>query len=240
MLGNVRPVILIFVAVVGGIYAGVFKPTATAAVGAAGTLLVALFSGEMSWGRLSEAILSTASSSAMIFLIILGAGIYNNSLSLTQLPHEASAWVGVQGHSPWLVLTIVLLMYLLFGCVMDTLSMVLLTAAIIFPIMSVLDFGMSANDFGLWFSILVLIVVEVGLITPPVGLNPFHHQRDGANDTDFRDLQGRIALRCDRRHSGLDPCGFPGDYALARLGHRRNVRRGCNSTKTAFVPATLT
>lgn len=173
MIGKVWPVILIFVAVVGGIYAGFFTPTEAAAVGAAGTFLVALFSGEMSRSRLSEAILQTASSSAMIFLIILGAGIYNNFLSLTQLPQEASAWVGAQGFSPWLVLTIVLLMYLLFGCVMDSLSMVLLTVPIIFPIMSVLDFGMSYDDFGLWFGILVLIVVEVGLITPPVGLNLF-------------------------------------------------------------------
>ena len=173
MIGKVWPVILIFLAVVGGIYAGIFTPTEAAAVGAAGTFLVALFSGEMSWPRLSEAILQTAASSAMIFLIILGAGIYNNFLSLTQLPQEASAWVGTQGFSPWFVLTIVLLMYLLFGCVMDSLSMVLLTVPIIFPIMSVLDFGMSANDFGLWFGILVLIVVEVGLITPPVGLNLF-------------------------------------------------------------------
>jgi C4-dicarboxylate transporter DctM subunit len=173
MIGKVWPVILIFVTVVGGIYAGIFTPTEAAAVGAAGTFLVALFSGEMSRSRLSEAILSTAASSAMIFLIILGAGIYNNFLSLTQLPQDASAWVGAQGYSPWFVLTIVLLMYLVFGCVMDSLSMVLLTVPIIFPIMSVLDFGMSYDDFGLWFGILVLIVVEVGLITPPVGLNLF-------------------------------------------------------------------
>ncbi len=172
-LGQVWPVILIFVAVVGGIYAGIFTPTEAAAVGAAGTGLVALASGQMTWGKLNQAILSTAASSAMIFLIILGAGIYNNFLSLTQLPQTASAWVGDQGFSPWFILTLVLIMYLIFGCVMDSLSMVLLTVPIIFPIMSVLDFGMSANDFGLWFGILVLIVVEVGLITPPVGMNLF-------------------------------------------------------------------
>ncbi|WP_439122769.1 TRAP transporter large permease [Marivita sp.] len=172
-LGQVWPVILIFVAVVGGIYAGIFTPTEAAAVGATGTGVIALASGQMSWSKLNQAILSTAASSAMIFLIILGAGIYNNFLSLTQLPQNASVWVGDQGFSPWFVLTIVLLMYLVFGCVMDSLSMVLLTVPIIFPIMSVLDFGMSANDFGLWFGILVLIVVEVGLITPPVGMNLF-------------------------------------------------------------------
>lgn len=172
-LGAVWPVLTIFIVVVGGIYAGIFTPTEAAAVGAAGTGLVALASGQMSWNRLRSAILSTGASTAMIFMIILGAGIYNNFLSLTQLPQIASIWVGDQGFSPWFVLTIVLLMYLVFGCVMDSLSMVLLTVPIIFPIMSGLDFGLGPNDFGLWFGILVLIVVEVGLITPPVGMNLF-------------------------------------------------------------------
>lgn len=173
ILSKVWPVVAIFVAVVGGIYGGIFTPTEAAAVGAAGTFFIALASGTMTWKRLIQAILSTAASTAMIFFIILGAGIYNNFLSLTQLPFVATAWVGGQEFSPWLVLAIVLLMYLLFGCVMDSLSMVLLTVPIIFPIMAGLDFGMSNDDFGLWFGILVLIVVEVGLITPPVGLNLF-------------------------------------------------------------------
>jgi len=152
-LRKVWPVLVIFLVVVGG--------------------LVAFFSGRLSRADLGESILATAGSTGMIFLIILGAGIYNNFLALTQLPQLASVWVGDQGFSPWFILTIVLLMYLAFGCVMDSLSMVLLTVPIIYPIMSVLDFGMSPNDFGLWFGILVLIVVEVGLITPPVGMNLF-------------------------------------------------------------------
>ena len=172
-LGSTWPVIAVFTAVVGGIYTGIFTPTEAAAVGVAGTGLAALASGEMNWPRLRGAVLSMAGSTAMIFLIILGAGIYNNFLSLTQLPQTTAAWVGDQGFSPWLVLTVVLLMYLLFGCLMDSLSMVLLTVPIIFPVMAELDFGMDYDDFGLWFGILVLIVVEVGLITPPVGLNLF-------------------------------------------------------------------
>lgn len=172
-LSKVWPVLTIFTVVVGGIYTGIFTPTEAAAVGAAGTGIAALAAGEMDWKRLKKAILSTAAASGMIFLIILGAGIYNNFLSLTQLPQIASVWVGEQGFPPWFILTIVLIMYLIFGCVMDSLSMVLLTVPIIFPIMSVLDFGMSPSDFGLWFGILVLIVVEVGLITPPVGMNLF-------------------------------------------------------------------
>lgn len=173
VLGKIWPVILIFVAVVGGIYGGIFTPTEAAAVGAAGTGIIALFSGQMKWPQFRASIQSTASNTAMIFLIILGAQLYNSFLASTQLPQTTAAWVGEQGYSPWFVLTVVLLMYLLFGCIMDSLSMVLLTVPIIFPIMVVLDFGMSPDDFGLWFGILVLIVVEVGLITPPVGLNLF-------------------------------------------------------------------
>lgn len=169
----VWPVLLIFVAVVGGIYGGIFTPTEAAAVGAAGTGLVAAFSGSLTLQKTREAILSTASSTAMIFLIVLGAGFFNNFLALTQLPQHTAEWVGTQGFSPWIVLTVVLLLYLGFGCVMDSLSMILLTVPIFYPIMLGLDFGLSANDFGLWFGILVLIVVEVGLITPPVGMNLF-------------------------------------------------------------------
>ena len=173
LLGRLWPVIVIFVLVIGGIYSGLFTPTEAAAVGAAGTFFAALFGGQMSWTRMKDTILITAGSSAMIFMIILGAGIYNNFLSLTQLPQEAATWVGMQGFSPWSVLAVVLVMYLLFGCVMDSVSMVLLTVPIIFPLMAGLDFAVSPQDFGLWFGILVLIVVEVGLITPPVGLNLF-------------------------------------------------------------------
>ncbi len=172
-VGKVWPVLVVFVAVVGGIYTGIFTPTEAAAVGAAGTGIIALFSGQMSWSKLGEAITSTASSTAMIFLIILGAALYNSFLSLTQMPNIATAWVGGQDLSPWMVLAIVLVMYLLLGCVMDSLSMVLLTVPIIFPIMLALDFGLTPTEFGLWFGILVLIVVEVGLITPPVGMNLF-------------------------------------------------------------------
>lgn len=169
----VWPVLVIFCVVVGGIYAGLFTPTEGAAVGAAGTGLVAFSSGNLNLAAARSAFLSTASGTAMIFFIVLGAGVYNGFLARTRLPQEAASLVAQQGFSPWLVLACVLALYLVFGCVMDSLSMVLLTVPIFFPIMVALDFGMSSGDFGLWFGVLVLIVVEVGLITPPVGMNLF-------------------------------------------------------------------
>ncbi|MEM7289773.1 MAG: TRAP transporter large permease subunit, partial [Pseudomonadota bacterium] len=93
--------------------------------------------------------------------------------ALTQVPQEISGFVAEQGFNPWLILTVILLLYLVFGCVMDSLSMILLTVPIFFPIITVLDFGLTAEETAIWFGILVLIVVEVGLITPPVGMNLF-------------------------------------------------------------------
>ncbi len=170
-LGAVWPVLLVFFLVIGGIYQGLFTPTQGAAVGAGGTGLIAWLNGGLTRKTLIEAFTGTAQTTAMIFLIVLGAAVYNGFLALTQVPQSVAMFVGDQGFNPWLVLTIVLIAYLIFGCVMDSLSMILLTVPIFFPTMLALDFGMSPTDFGLWFGILVLIVVEVGLITPPVGMN---------------------------------------------------------------------
>ncbi|MEQ9608059.1 MAG: TRAP transporter large permease [Kiloniellaceae bacterium] len=169
----VWPVLVIFAVVIGGIYLGWFTPTEGAAVGAAGTGLVALFNGGLSWRGLGEAITGTAISTGMIFFIVLGAAVYNGFLAFSQLPQEAANTVATLGVSPWLVLLVILLCYLVFGCVMDSLSMILLTIPIFFPIISVLDFGLPAEEMALWFGVIVLIVVEVGLITPPVGMNLF-------------------------------------------------------------------
>ena len=173
VLASIWPVVVIFALVIGGIYAGIFHPTEAAAIGAAGTGLAALASGRLTRTALGEALLATASSTGMLFFIILGAALFNGFLALTRLPQETASWVIEQGLSPWTVLAVVLLLYLALGCIMDSLSMILLTVPIFFPVMTALDFGMSAEEFGLWFGILVLVVVEVGLITPPVGLNLF-------------------------------------------------------------------
>ena len=172
-LFNVWPVLLVFLAVVGGIYAGIFTPTEGAAVGALGTGLIAWWNGGLTRQSLVSSFLSTGRSTAMIFFIVLGAGFYNGFLALTQVPQELSNFVVEQGFSPWLVLAIILVLYLVFGCVMDSLSMILLTIPIFFPVISSLDFGMTPEQVAIWFGILVLIVVEVGLITPPVGMNLF-------------------------------------------------------------------
>ncbi|MGR3539987.1 MAG: TRAP transporter large permease [Hasllibacter sp.] len=172
-MARVWPVVLVFALVVGGIWRGWFTPTEGAAVGAAGTGLIALLSGRLTWRLLGEALVATAVSTAMIYFIILGAGLYNGFLALSQVPQELAAWVGAQGLGPWVVLALILAFYLVFGCLMDSLSMILLTIPIFFPLVQSLDFGLTADHTAIWFGILVLIVVEVGLITPPVGMNLF-------------------------------------------------------------------
>ena len=170
---DVWPVMIVFAAVVGGIYLGWFTPTEGAAIGAFGTGLIAWTNGGLTRSGFVGFILSTASNSAMIFFIVFGAATYNSFLALSQVPQEASNFVVSQGFSPWTVLIIILLVYLVLGCVMDSLSMILLTIPIFFPIVTSLDFGLPPEELALWFGILVLIVVEVGLITPPVGMNLF-------------------------------------------------------------------
>ncbi len=229
----VWPVLLVFGLVVGGIYKGWFTPTEGAAVGAFGTGLMAWMNGGLSWTTLGESFLVTARSTAMIFFIVLGAAFYNGFLALTQVPQEIALWVGGQGFSPWVVLLFILVFYLLLGCLMDSLSMILLTIPIFWPIVQALDFSfvtlaelhadralkaiedgveiapamlaeirntlasgmeltrdqigalelrgvsqgalnrINSEQVAIWFGILVLIVVEVGLITPPVGMNLF-------------------------------------------------------------------
>ncbi len=172
-LRDVWPVLLVFIAVIGGIYFGVFTPTEAAAIGAAGTGLIAIFNGGLSFVSFKQALLETAVSTGMIFFIVLGASVFNTFLGFSQLPQEVVGWVSASGYSPWLILFLVLLCYLIFGCIMDSLSMILLTIPVFFPMMAAMDFGLSPEEFALWFGILVLIVVEVGLITPPVGMNLF-------------------------------------------------------------------
>jgi C4-dicarboxylate transporter, DctM subunit len=172
-LRDVWPVLIIFGLMVGGIYQGIFNPTEGASVGALGVAILAWWQGGLDWPRLKQALLATAGGTAMIFFIVLGAGFFNAFLSLTRMPDLLTEWVVTQGFGPWTVLVIILVIYLVLGCLMDSLSMILLTIPIFFPVMQALDFGMSPDLMAIWFGILVLIVVEVGLITPPVGLNLF-------------------------------------------------------------------
>jgi C4-dicarboxylate transporter DctM subunit len=173
-LREVWPVLLLFVVVVGGIYGGIFTPTEAAAVGTAGALFFAIWLGGMRWEGMLECLYGTAEATGMIFLILLGADLLNVFLALTQMPGELAQWVGRNGLSPLLVLAAIIAIYLVLGCLMDSLSMILLTTPIFLPIIAGLDYwGLNPTDKSIWFGILALMVVEIGLITPPVGMNVY-------------------------------------------------------------------
>ena len=170
---DIWPVLVIFVLVMGGIYFGFFTPTEGAGVGVVGTFLIAITRGGMRWDGFVDALLGAASTTALIFLILLGAAMFNAFLGFSQLPFFAANFFKEAGFSPIVVLLTMVVLFILLGFVMDSLSMILLTVPIFWPIIAVLDFGLQPDDLKLWFGIITLIVVEVGLITPPVGLNVF-------------------------------------------------------------------
>jgi TRAP-type C4-dicarboxylate transport system permease large subunit len=172
-LRGVLPIITIFTVVFGGIYGGAFTPTEGAAVGAASTFVAALLKGELTPRKTAQSFLATAESSALIFLIFLGADVMNAALALTQVPNQLAQVIGGWGLPPLAVVGAILLFYVVLGAVMDELSMILLTLPIFFPLVMSLDLGMTKEFTAIWFGIMVLMTVGFGLLAPPVGLNVY-------------------------------------------------------------------
>jgi len=170
---GILPIAVVFAIVFGGIYGGLFTPTEGAAVGAASTFVAALLKREINWAKFKHCFYDTATSSAMIFMIFIGADVMNASLALTQTPAQLAEVVGGWGLPPLMVVTAILLFYVVLGAVMDELSMILLTIPIFFPLIMGLDFGMPKESVAIWFGIMVLMTVGFGLLAPPVGLNVY-------------------------------------------------------------------
>lgn len=169
---NIIPVLLVFLVVIVGIYGGWANPTEAASIGAAACGVLAVLTGGMRGKGFLESIYGTAHATGMIFMVLIGADLLNASLALSQMPSELALWVQGSGLPPLLVLGSVLLIYILLGCVMDSLAMILLTIPIFYPMVMGLDFfGMPVEDKSIWFGILALMVVEIGLVHPPVGMN---------------------------------------------------------------------
>ena len=170
---SVMPAISIAIVVVGGIYGGIFTPTEGAAVGAIAMLVAGVARRSLGWSDIVQAIRQTAETSGMIFMILLGAEVFGAFLALSKLPAVAAETIGAAGFSPYTVLVAMLLFYILLGAVMDELAMILLTLPVFFPVIQALDFGMLPDEVAIWFGILVLIVVGIGMTAPPIGLCVF-------------------------------------------------------------------
>ncbi|BDU57850.1 C4-dicarboxylate ABC transporter permease [Limnohabitans sp. MORI2] len=171
---NVWPIAAIFLVVFGGIYGGVFTATEGAAIGNVLTFAITLLRREMTFDKLVASIRTTAQTSGMIFLIFIGADMINASLALSQLPAQLADMVGHLQISPLVVMAGIMIFYIILGCVMDEMSMILLTVPTLFPVILGMDFfGLNPSDKSLWFGILILTVCEIGMIFPPVGLNVY-------------------------------------------------------------------
>ena len=191
----------LFATVIGGIYFGVFTPTEAAGVGAFGALFIAFSRKRLNREMMKETLLETGQTSAMIFTILIGAITLNNLVIFSGLANALADFVSGLDMSPATVMLIILLMYLIMGCFLDALAMILLTVPIFYPI--VLDLGYDP----IWFGIIVVMVVELGLITPPIGMNVFCNKRHGAICAIGFDLQRRPTV-CDWP-SGVDHCRIP-------------------------------
>jgi tripartite ATP-independent transporter DctM subunit len=167
------PIAFVFLLVFGGIYGGFFSPTEGAGIGAASALLAAVIKREMGWRQFIGCFLATAESSAMIFLIFIGADVLNSALALTQIQTQLVALVNGLNVAPIWIMVAIVLLHVALGTVTEELSIVLLTIPIFFPVVMSLDFGMAKEPTALWFGILILMVVSFGMLVPPMGLNVY-------------------------------------------------------------------
>lgn len=166
-LKSVWPVFLLFAVVIGGMFVGVFSPNEAASVGAVGALLFALVSRSMSLGRFRDSLRETAATSAMIFLILIGAGLFNFFLEVTNAPQFVVQKIQALNLSPVLFLMLLTGFYIILGALMDDLAMMLLTLPFVFPVVQALGID------PIWFGIYMVTIVEIGMIVPPVGMNLF-------------------------------------------------------------------
>ena len=181
---GILPVGVVFFVVIGGLYLGFFNPTPAAAAGVVMVFLVGALRGRVNWAEIKEALLETARTSGMIFLILLGAELLKIFMARGGVPQAMAEMMANTGLAPMTTLVVLLVALILLGCLMDSLSMILLVIPFFWPVLVELNggdfasadgspFGLSTEDLKIWFGILALIVVELGLITPPVGMNVF-------------------------------------------------------------------
>ncbi len=164
---GVLETLALFVMVMGGIFFGIFTPTEAAAVGAFLTLAIALARRQLSWEGFVQALSDTTRISCMVMVIVTGAVIFGHFMAITRVPFELAGWVGTLPLPPSAIMGLIILVYLFGGCFMDALAMIMLTVPIFFPVVQALGFD------PIWFGVIIVLVTEMGVITPPVGVNVY-------------------------------------------------------------------
>ncbi|MET0311708.1 MAG: TRAP transporter large permease [Burkholderiaceae bacterium] len=166
-LRGIWGVVLLVIVVLGGIYGGIFTATEGAGFGAAGAFLFALARRRLTWAILFQVLVESARTTAMLFTLLIAATIFANFVNFTSLPGDLKEWITHLGLSPIMVIAAMMLIYVILGTVMEELTMVLLTIPLFFPIVTALGFD------PVWFGVLIVMIVQIGLISPPVGMNLF-------------------------------------------------------------------
>ncbi len=166
-LGDVWGVLILFLVVIGGIYGGIFTPTEAAGIGAGGGLVFLLARQGFDWRMLRTILVESAVTTGMIFTILIGALIFANFINMTGMPTELTAYAEQFRETPLLVIIAILVIYVALGCVLESMSMILLTVPMFYPLVAHLGYDL------VWFGIIVVVVTEISMITPPVGLNVF-------------------------------------------------------------------
>nr|WP_321524675.1 TRAP transporter large permease [uncultured Cohaesibacter sp.] len=169
--------VALFAFIMIGIYGGFFTPIEAAGMGAGMALVMVVVTGHAKVQEVWHALMDTAESTAMIFLVIIGAEVFSNYINLAGLPDELASYVGSLEVNAWVIMAVITIVYLLLGTVLESLSMILLTVPIFYPLMYQLDFGLEllsdTENTLIWFGIIVVVVTEISLITPPIGMNVF-------------------------------------------------------------------
>jgi C4-dicarboxylate transporter DctM subunit len=166
-LAGVIETFILFVLVMGGLFIGLFTPTEAAAIGAAGTLIIALIGRNLSWRGFVQSLQETTRISCMILVIVAGATVFGHFLAVTSIPTEIGDWVSELKLHRYIIMGLIIFIYLAMGCLMDSLAMIMLTIPIFYPVVTALGFD------PIWFGVIIVVVTEMGVITPPVGINVY-------------------------------------------------------------------
>ncbi|MCX5836168.1 MAG: TRAP transporter large permease [Deltaproteobacteria bacterium] len=166
-LSGVIETFILFILVMGGLFIGIFTPTEAAAIGALGTLVIALIGRNLSWRSFVQSLQETTRISCMILVIVAGATVFGHFLAVTSIPTEIGNWVSELKLHRYIIMGIIILIYLAMGCLMDSLAMIMLTIPIFYPVVTTLGFD------PIWFGVIIVVVTEMGVITPPVGINVY-------------------------------------------------------------------
>jgi C4-dicarboxylate transporter DctM subunit len=164
---GVWPSVALFVFVIGGLYGGFFTPTEAGGVGAAGAFLLGVARRKLDRQKIRSALLQATRTAAAVFTVLIGALLFGYFLTITQTPQKITAFLTELGIGRYGVLALIMVMYLVLGCLMDAMAMIILTVPIIFPVITQLGFD------PIWFGVIIVMTVELGLIHPPVGMNVF-------------------------------------------------------------------